>query len=116
MKYDILDEICMWNEERGLTEFDINLEDDMLREELTEFLLASNDVDRADALGDLIIVAVGSLFKLTGGNSKKVEDILMAITSANNLKGTTKNSAGKITKPANFVGPEWLIEQILKGE
>ena len=38
---------------------------------------------------------------------------MLAITAANNTKSDTKNEAGKITKPDDFVGPESIIESIL---
>jgi hypothetical protein len=36
-----------------------------------------------------------------------------AVIAANETKSATRNSAGKITKPANFVGPEAQLQLIL---
>lgn len=71
-------------------------------------------VNRADALGDIIFVAVGSLYKLVG-DADKVEDILNAIIAANNTKSKEKNADGKITKPKDFVGPEGIIRRVING-
>lgn len=35
------------------------------------------------------------------------------VLDANNTKGKTKNDLGKITKPADFVGPESKLEELL---
>ena len=47
------------------------------------------------------------------GDLEDVHLILTAVTAANNTKSSTKNAEGKITKPANFVGPEGMIRRIL---
>ena len=111
----IIEEICNWNEERGLATdpIDVSLEYEMIKEELIELLVADTRVDVADAFGDIIFVAIGSLYKLTK-DVDKVKDIMLAITACNNLKGKDTLS-GKITKPEDFVGPESMIKGILDG-
>lgn len=109
----IINDICVWNYVRGNTEYKKDLEDFMLREEMYEYIDADTPVDEADALADIIFVAIGSLYKLTG-SEEKVKAILFAVIMANNKKGVTKVD-GKITKPADFEGPEKMIEKILKG-
>jgi predicted HAD superfamily Cof-like phosphohydrolase len=146
----IIEEICNWNKDRGLTEFDGALEFEMLAEELQEFVQAGaktlqdkfgklseeevheraeeiqqyahsfegqleHDVNMADALGDIIFVAIGSLYKLTG-DYQKVHNILLAITAANNMKTNDTNDSGKIVKPDGFVGPEETIKRIISGK
>jgi predicted HAD superfamily Cof-like phosphohydrolase len=113
---NVLEEIMNWNEERGNTTYSCVREGSMIQEELEELGAAyrgGDIVDEADALGDIIFVAVGSLYKLCGGDKDKVYDILLAITAANNLKSSTKDSNGKITKPKDFVGPEEMIRKVL---
>lgn len=113
---DWVQEVQMWNEERDNMSYSPVLEGSMLDEEVGELLEAYNNDDlvgQADALGDVIVVAVGGLFKLVGGDVNKFNDIMLAITAANNTKSSTKNEVGKITKPSNFVGPEAMIEKIL---
>jgi len=111
----IIENICEWNESRGLTQepIDVSLEYEMIKEELIELLVADTRVDVADALADIIFVAVGSLYKLAG-TSDKVKDILMVVQAANDLK-KSDTVGGKITKPEGFVGPEKMIEVILNG-
>lgn len=103
-----------WNQIRGNTPdtFDINLEIAMLKEELNEFIEATTDVDRFDALLDLKFVLIGTLSKM-GLDANQIRRGYSAVLSANNTKSKTKNAAGKITKPANFVGPEAKLQAIL---
>lgn len=86
---------------------------DMPEEDKVEFDLNCL-VDEADALADTAFVAIGGLFKLTGGSTSKTIDILQAVIHANKTKGKDKEN-GKITKPADFVGPEAEIKEILNG-
>ena len=109
----IIREICDWNEVRDNLTYNKELEEAMLREELIEYLEAEDIVDEADALADIMFVCAGSLYKLTGGDSQKVEDILLAVTAANNLKPTKKDSDGKIVKGDKYVKPEPMIKKIL---
>jgi len=62
--------------------------------------------DVADALGDLIFIAIGGLGKL-GYNP---EDILLRITEANEKKGSKKDADGKIIKDIDFVEPDHSSE------
>ena len=115
-KCDFVDEVCMWNEERDNLLYIPDLEYKMLLEELMEYreaVLDINKIDQADALADIAVVALGGLFKLCDGDLEDVHLILTAVTAANNTKSSTKNAEGKITKPANFVGPEGIIRRIL---
>ena len=115
---ELLVEIMNWNEDRGNTEYSCVREGSMIEEELHELGDAyrnGTEVDEADALADIIFVAVGSLYKLCKGDQQKVLDILMVVTAANNLKTQAKDSDGKIVKPEGFVGPEGMIEAILDG-
>ena len=113
------EEIMMWNEERDNLRYTSSLEYAMMDEELEEFLEAGvtgDLVGQADALADMIVVATGGLYKLVGGDMKKFNDIMLAVTAANNTKSSTKDASGKITKPESFVGPEAIIATILGGE
>jgi len=84
----------------------------MLAEELLEFHVAETDVDIADALADIIFVAVGSMYKLTG-SSRKAESIMAEVIKANYEKGAKKDENGKIVKPSDFKGPEAEIAKIM---
>jgi predicted HAD superfamily Cof-like phosphohydrolase len=108
-------DICDWNAIRGNTEYYPVLEGGMLDEELDEFLDAYNNndiVEQADALADIIFVAVGALYKLTGADETKVLDILHAVTEANNLKPKDRVD-GKIIKGADYKEPQPKIAEIL---
>lgn len=113
MRLDLIQEVYDWNNERDLIgdRIDVDLEYTMIKEELLELLGAPTRVDVADALGDIIWVALGSLSKLTQ-DVDKVSDIMLAISAANNTKGKD-TASGKITKPIDFVGPESMIEKVL---
>ncbi len=108
-----------WNEERDNLSYSCVREGAMLQEEVEELGEAYRNgtiVDEADAYADIIFVAVGSLYKLCGGDKAKVEDILMVVTAANNLKTQAKDSDGKIVKPEGFAKPEGMIAEILGEE
>lgn len=88
-------------------------------EEILEYLKSEEfmidfKANQLDALGDLIFVAVGSMGKIMNGDWHLVEDVLMSIIAANNTKTADKNGSGKITKPADFVGPEAMIKKLYK--
>jgi len=113
---NFVEEVCDWNIDRDNTQYSNRLEYHMLDEEMEEYLASimhGNPVDEADALADIAVVAIGGLLKLCDGNKDKVDDILLAVTAANNTKSATKDINGKITKPANFIGPEGMIKEIL---
>jgi len=109
----IIENISTWNFVRGNIEFNENLEYDMLVEEVNEFRDAKTPEDTADALADIIFVAIGSLYKLSG-KASSVKGIMDEVIAANYRKGKKKNEAGKIIKPNNFVGPEEGIKKILQ--
>jgi predicted HAD superfamily Cof-like phosphohydrolase len=111
---DVIQNIYEWNKDKGLVDktFDLDLEYEMLKEELIELIIAQDKVEVADALGDIIFVAIGSLSKLTK-DEQKVRDIMDAICAANDQKKQEVNGMGKILKPENFVGPEDVIKRVL---
>ncbi len=108
-----------WNTIRGNTPDTLNyqLEIDMLQEELDEFKLAVSQGDRVamfDALLDLDFVRIGTLGKMGICPLAQVEGY-EAVLQANESKSSTKNAAGKITKPANWeqYAPEAQLQSIL---
>lgn len=107
----LTNEIGVWNYVRGNVEYKHALEYAMLREEVEELLVARTPEDEADALADIIFVAIGSLYKLSG-TVIKTDKILKAVIDANNKKGKDKVN-GKVVKPDGFVGPEGAIRKIL---
>ena len=118
MVSNFVENVCRWNIERDNLNYSRSLEYSMLDEEVNEFLvagLADDEVAMADALADTAVVAIGGLIKLCKGDLEKVDDILLAVTAANDTKSNTKNEQGKITKPEWFIGPEEMIGKILNG-
>ena len=108
-----------WNTIRGNTPDTLNyqLEIDMLQEELDEFKLAVSQGDRVamfDALLDLDFVRIGTLGKMGISPLIQVEGY-EAVLQANESKSSTKNAAGKITKPANWeqYAPETKLQELL---
>lgn len=128
---DIFDRTVKWNIQRDNTKFNHDLETKMLAEELYEFCLQSRSQAKAsgkefsrlysplparansiaisskehddliDAAGDLIFIAIGTIYKL-GANPKEV---LRRICDANDKKGSKKDADGKIIKSADFIEP-----------
>ena len=86
--------------------------------ELARYILeheqfTGSDVDRLDKAIDAIVFAVGSIAKL-GLNVEQIYRAIGAVTEANLQKLTMpKDEHGKLTKPADFVGPEIKLQAIL---
>ena len=71
------------------------------------------DVDRLDKACDAVIFAIGSMAKL-GLTQSQIIEAMNIVTEANLQKlSMPKDEHGKLTKPANFVGPETKLQAIL---
>lgn len=71
------------------------------------------DVDRLDKACDSIVFAVGSMAKL-GLNPQEITKALNVVMHANFAKlHMPRDEFGKLTKPADFVGPEAELQKIL---
>lgn len=71
------------------------------------------DVDRLDKACDAVVFAVGSMAKL-GLNPQEITRALNIVMKANFAKlNCPKDEFGKLTKPANFVGPEPELQALL---
>lgn len=116
-EFELLERTLAWNTTRGNTPdtLDWSLELAMLQEELDELKLAvlhNDEVGCFDALLDLKFVLTGTLGK-TGLTPSQIVDGYSAVLSANEAKSSTKNVHGKITKPADFQGPEPKLQALL---
>ncbi len=111
---NLINDICVWNYVRGNTEYKGDLEYSMLAEELEEYGVSRDLPNTAKELADIIFVAVGSLYKLTGANHIKVGEILQLVVDANQAKGIKKNIDGKVQKGKDYVNPEDDIAKILE--
>lgn len=72
---NIYDRVAMWNAARYPRELNKALLIALLREEYKEFLEAKTDVDKIDALCDLIFVAYGGIWK-----DKQSEELLNSLS------------------------------------
>ena len=71
------------------------------------------DVDRLDKACDAVVFAIGSMAKL-GLTTAQIIEAMNIVTTANLQKlSMPKDEHGKLTKPANFVGPETKLQAIL---
>ena len=71
------------------------------------------DVDRLDKACDAVVFAIGSMAKL-GLTPAQIIEAMNIVTEANLQKlSMPKDEHGKLTKPANFVGPETKLQAIL---
>ena len=71
------------------------------------------DVDRLDKAIDAIVFAVGSIAKL-GLTPPQIREAIEIVTTANLQKlSMPKDEFGKLTKPADFVGPETKLQNLL---
>ena len=85
----------------------------MSRAFMTEVDGILSDVDRLDKACDAIVFAIGSMAKL-GLTPSQIEQALNIVTSANLQKlDMPKDDHGKLTKPADFVGPEVKLQELL---
>ena len=72
-----------------------------------------SDVDRLDKAIDAIVFAVGSIAKL-GLTPTQIREAIEIVTTANLQKlSMPKDEFGKLTKPADFVGPEAKLQELL---
>ena len=86
--------------------------------ELARYILeheqfTGSDVDRLDKAIDAIVFAIGSIAKL-GLTPEQISKAISIVTNTNLQKLTMpKDEHGKLTKPADFVGPEAELQKIL---
>ena len=72
-----------------------------------------SDVDRLDKACDAVVFAIGSMAKL-GLTPAQIVEAMNTVTDANLQKlSMPKDEHGKLTKPANFVGPETKLQALL---
>ncbi len=69
--------VIQWNKARYEQEFDFQLARSLLLEEIDELFQAKTTVARLDAVGDIIFVAIGVLWKL-GFDERHIYDIFYA--------------------------------------
>jgi len=115
-RVDFVEEVCNWNIVRDNLSYSPSLEYSMLDEEIGEYMeggITGDTVNQAKELADVAVVAIGGLIKLCAGDIDKVQDILLLVTAANNLKLEEKIE-GKIQKGPNWLSPEPAISEVLE--
>jgi len=110
--YNQLCDTYFWNKARNNNRLDWELEAAMLTEELNEFLAATTDVDKLDALIDLKFVINGTLGKM-GLLPSAMVDAYEVVLQANNQKSATLHKSGKVNKSSDFIKPEPKLQEIL---
>jgi predicted HAD superfamily Cof-like phosphohydrolase len=114
----IIEEICNWNKDRGLTEFDGALEFEMLAEELQEFVQAGAKTLQ-DKFGKLSEEEVHERAEEIQQYAHSFEGQLEHDVNMADALGDiifVANDSGKIVKPDGFVGPEETIKRIISGK
>lgn len=92
----MLKNIISWNRHRKIPKvFDTEAEVKMLDEEVHELLLAKTDSDRVDALADLVVIAVGGMWKLGFDPEHAMNEVLKEIGSR---RGSFDTESGKWIK------------------
>ena len=71
------------------------------------------DVDRLDKACDAIVFALGSIFKLGLSPAQATRALNMVMMHNFRKLSMPKDSFGKLTKPANFEGPEASLQALL---
>lgn len=101
--------IYEWNKERGLLDqaYDNEREVKLLQEEINELADGMNDIDRIDALADIVVVAIGAMFKLGFKPNDVMHETLREI---NSRIGSVNPETGKWEKDLSLKArSEWEI-------
>jgi len=111
----IVRRIVNWNHARYDQILNIALTNELLKEEVHEFNIATTPVDTLDALVDIVYVAIGAMWKM-GLSPGSIHDAIHAVCDANDTKSVTKtHSAVKanVDKGPRFIPPEADLQEIL---
>lgn len=107
--------ICKWNEVKYKQEFNADLTQSLLREEVKELFEAPKEVDALDALVDIIYVSIGAIWKM-GLSSEQISEAIYAVCDANDTKSIVKTPSHiktNINKGEYFIPPEKRLQEIL---
>ena len=104
----MLKNIISWNRHRKIPKvFDTEAEVKMLDEEVHELLLAKTDSDRVDALADLVVIAVGGMWKLGFDPEHVMYEVINEIDSRG---GSFDTESGKWIK--EITGQEYTARYV----
>lgn len=107
--------ITYWNSQRYKQVFDHKLTFRLLDEEVDELYRASTDIDKLDALVDIVYVAIGAMWKL-GLSPEQITQAIHVVCDSNDSKEVERVEAfvkANMNKGPNFVPPEPRLQEIL---
>ena len=116
-----IEQVKEFNKVFGVKDVSLDLRYDMIYEELSEYYLAGDKIEEADAIGDMLYLLFGAV--IDAGLEDKIEPILDEIHRSNMSKiewmpdgdvlkaVVLRRADGKIQKGKNYFKPN--IEQIL---
>jgi predicted HAD superfamily Cof-like phosphohydrolase len=111
----VINRITYWNSLRYKQEYDNRLTYKLLDEEVEELHQAKTDVDKLDALVDILYVAVGGMWKL-GLSPEQIEAAINVVCDSNDsktAKATASHIKANIDKGEGFIRPEPRLQEIL---
>ena len=114
---DFTTRIADWNAARYDQDYSPNLQVALLAEEVGELASAKTDVDKLDALVDIIYIATGGMWKL-GLSPEQINAAIHVVCDSNDTKPAKKTPAhvkANIDKGNSFVRPEPRLQEILDG-
>jgi hypothetical protein len=97
----IVKKCVAWNAARYNQEFNYTLSNSLLQEEIRELLSAKTEVDVLDAIGDIVFVAIGVLWKL-GFREEKLENYFYS----RDLRTASKEDINKVMN--------YILDDIIK--
>ena len=108
-----IEQVKEFNKVFGVKDVSLDLRYDMIYEELSEYYLAGDKIEEADAIGDMLYLLFGAV--IDAGLEDKIESILDEIHRSNMSKiedgVVLRREDGKVLKGKNYFKPN--IKQIL---
>lgn len=112
---DLVHRICEWNNARYAQEFSKDLAISLLAEELLEFIKAKEEVDKLDALVDMVYIAIGGMWKM-GLSTEQVRKAIIIVCDSNDTKAVKKTAShikANVDKGPDYVRPEARLQELL---
>jgi len=122
MKEKFIRDVILWNLDRYNQEHEHDLTASLLYEECHEFDASRNNVERLDALADIVYVAIGAMWKM-GLHAEAIEEALDIVARSNSSKTVPivkvaknmKANNGLVAKGPAFIHPEPYLKELLDG-
>ena len=116
MTNEFITRVIAWNSQRYNQEYSHDLTVDLLYEEIGELYESTEDVDKLDALVDIVYVVVGAMWKL-GLTEAQIVQAIHVVCDSNASKRIDNNTPSHIKanldKGPNFITPEPKLQEIL---